>query len=324
MHLNSLIPLIKIKGIEQNPEIFQQQINVIFHNHEAKNYDKIHKEMWESLPLQYELLIKDLNLNLENIKALNLLDIGCGTGLSGELLLRTKLGPLISNITLLDTSSEMLRKASKRLKSWKKNIKIIEGNINKLEEKFDIILISSVLHHIPDYQGFLKEISALQNQNGILIIIHDPLKDSMDHEIYQTRCKNYISYLKQHPKRRNIITKVIEKIGRILQRKSYIDDINKELLERNIISEPLSEPELWSVTDIHVEGLPYSANMGISKLKVEAALPQYQLLSFRTYGFYGSLYSNLQGKFKRSELDLIQSKDKMGRNLSSAWRKISP
>lgn len=322
MHLNSLIPLINAKGIEKNPQVFHEQINIVFHNHEAKKYDEIHQEMWESLPLQYNLLINDLNTSFQDLKDLKLLDIGCGTGLSAELLLSTPLGTSIKEITLLDTSSEMLSKACKRVRRWGKKTEIVEGDIRRLDGKFDVVLISSVLHHIPDYMAFLKQVSDLHNENGILIIIHDPLKESLMSKIYQSRCEEYTNYLKYHPTKKSIITRGLSKLKRVFRKKDYIADVNKELLSKGIISEALSEVELWSVTDIHVEGLPYSSNIGVSKSRITESLIDYQLLSFRTYAFYGSLQSNLKGKFKQLELELIRAKDDQGRNLSSIWRKI--
>lgn len=323
MHLNSLIPLIQAKGIEKDPQIFHQYINIVFHNHEARRYDQIHKEMWESLPLQYELLINDLNKSHRQFNGLRLLDIGCGTGLSSELLLRTSLGASINEITLLDTSSEMLKTAKNRLLYRDKAVKVVEGEVQKLDGRFDVILISSVLHHIPDYTSFLKQVSALQNENGILMVIHDPLKESIESETYQFRCKQYMSYLEQNPISRSIFKRGIQKIARMLSKENYIHKVNKELISKNIIREPLTETELWSVTDIHVEGLPYSSKTGISKSNMINSLPDYQLVNFRTYGFYGMLQSNLQGKFKQLELDLIFSNDEYGRNLGSIWRKIN-
>jgi len=321
MHLDSLTPLIKQKGFGHDPIAFHKEINIVFHNHEAKRYDKIHKEMWESLPLQYKLLINDLGFT--HSKNLRLLDIGCGTGLSSDLLLRTKLGKSIESITLLDTSSNMLIKAVKRLRSWRKSVEIVEGTIGCLKGKFDIILISSVLHHIPDYKSFLRELTDLQEQNGILIIIHDPLRESIESKTYQYRCKEYQSYYRKDHPNNNLILRIILKLKGLIFKDDYIGEVNKELITKGVISEPLTATELWSVTDIHVEGLPYSLNVGISKSEMTEALIDYQLLSFRTYAFYGTLYSNLNEIFKKKEQNLITSHDQYGRNLSSMWIRIS-
>src|SRR5690606_38168246 len=105
---------------------------------------------------------------------LSLLDIGCGTGLSSQLLLASELGKSINQITLADTSAEMLEQATQKARSWGKPFKVALGEISQLNETFDVIMISSVLHHIPDIKGFMKEVDRLLNPGGILIHMQDP------------------------------------------------------------------------------------------------------------------------------------------------------
>src|SRR4051794_22182770 len=77
-----LIPLMHAKSVTLAPAEFHQVVNLTYHRFEANVYDEDHREMWESLPIQFALLIKDL-LRQEAMPPQNLrvLDIGCGTGL---------------------------------------------------------------------------------------------------------------------------------------------------------------------------------------------------------------------------------------------------
>lgn len=318
----SLIPLIRKKSAITDPEKFQNLVNVIFHDFESKHYDELHSEMWESLPQQYQLLADDIAPQLQNRSGLKLLDIGCGTGLATEMLLKTGTGAHITEVHLLDTSAKMLNLALKRAASWGKKVKTINGDISGVDDRYDVIIISSVLHHIPDLAGFLAKVSELQSPGGLFITIHDPNSGSLESEAYINRSEEY----RQHAaasgaKKPELGKRIVNKLKRVLKVPTYIDQVNKELLRGHIINEPLSEVELWSITDIHVEGLPYSTGKGISKELLTGSLPQYSLASYRTYAFFGLLYSNLDDVYKKKETGLSANNDPYGRNFGSVWVK---
>src|SRR5450631_1377150 len=117
--LQSLSPVMEKYGVTCSPEQFHEGVNLAFHRAESQVYDEIHRCMWESLPRQMDLLV------LDSIAAgaapgfdLSALDIGCGTGLASELLLRTELGRVITEFDLLDTSAEMLERIKSRASGW--------------------------------------------------------------------------------------------------------------------------------------------------------------------------------------------------------------
>jgi SAM-dependent methyltransferase len=321
--LNSLLPLIEKKALVKDAEAFHSIVNVIFHDHEAKSYDAIHDEMWQSLPYQYQLLVDDIRDHIKPQQKLKLLDIGCGTGLATELILNTRLGSNINEIHLLDTSLAMLNKAKNRAKTWNKNFKVIHGAIEELDDTYDLIIISSVIHHIPDLSNFLKIVGQHQKNNALLLTIHDPAFETVQSNIYRNRCEEYRLYYQQTERssRISLGKRLINKFKRMLKPQNYIEDINKELLERGIIKEPLNSAELWSITDIHVEDLPYSASSGISRQLLIDALPEYNLLSYRTYAFFGALSSCLTTTYKQKEQELSLIGDLNGRNFGSIWIK---
>jgi len=319
--LASLIPLIEQKSKINDPVEFHAAINVAFHDVEAKHYDSIHDEMWQSLPFQYQLLVNDISGRFVNKKGLKLLDIGCGTGLATNMLLDAGLKPYVDEITLLDTSAVMLSYASKRAKNWNKKVRLINGDVGKADGFYDIIIISSVLHHIPDLHAFLQQVNSLQHPEGILITIHDPTNEALQSITYQERAARYNAYLQQHPHSPSFKQKLVNRITRLLSGKDYISSVNKVLLKANVIKEPLTAPELWSVTDIHVEDLPYSANSGIALSYLKRCLSEYNILSYRTYAFFGVLYSNLPDYLKKEERELSMKADSLGRNFASIWVK---
>jgi 2-polyprenyl-3-methyl-5-hydroxy-6-metoxy-1,4-benzoquinol methylase len=328
MSYNSLLPLIKKTKSTLSPEKFQERINIVFHDFEASHYDAMHTDMWGSLQEQINLLIDDLfaSNTLENHQ-LSLLDIGCGTGLSTQILLNSKLGEQIGQITLLDTSPNMLKLASEKAKNWGKKFKTVNSYLADLNECFDVIIISSVLHHIPDLEMFLSQVDKALNPGGILIHIQDPNGDYLNDAEYKQRKTRYEKELQSIPKRKKatdfIPKPVLKSIKRILNKKDYIDKINDQLLAEKTIHKRMTADEIWSVTDIHVETKSDFVNKGISLQFLKNQLKNFELIKMRSYGFFGYLKSDLLDSYKVHEEQFIKENQVNGRNISCIWIKNS-
>ncbi|MEC4004395.1 class I SAM-dependent methyltransferase [Flavobacterium sp. SUN052] len=326
MSLESLKPLIKKTGSKLSVEEFQSVVNVVFHDYEAEHYDVMHVDMKKSLQEQIDLLIGDL-LKDETFKSNNksLLDVGCGTGMSTELLLNSKIGSTLHKISLLDTSPKMLQFAEEKAKKWNVNYELINADISNLDTKYDIIIICSVLHHIPNLEVFLNKIKMLLNTNGILIHLQDPNGDYLTNNDYRKRLDIYEKETTDAHKSFNIRDLIPKKIkhyiSRKLGRKTYIDLVNDKLLELNAINKRMTADEIWSITDIHVETKDIIENKGISFNFLKKQLSDFSIVSQRSYGFYGLLKSDLSEEFQEKESELINKNDLTGRNIACLWKK---
>ena len=97
-----------------------------------------------------------------------ILDFGGGTGL-----LALPLAQQAKSVTLVDISERMLEQA--RLKADQqeiKNIQFLEQDIlvNPLEQQFDLIVVSRVLHHMPDIDATLAMFHHHLRENGQVFI----------------------------------------------------------------------------------------------------------------------------------------------------------
>lgn len=325
MSYNSLLPLIHKTKSSLSPEKFQERINIVFHDFEANHYDSMHTDMWGSLQQQINLLVDDL-FAYKGIESheLSLLDVGCGTGLSTQILLNSKLGQHINQLTLLDTSPNMLKHATEKAKNWNKKFKTVNCYLGDLNEKFDIIIISSVLHHIPDLELFLKQVDNALNSNGILIHIQDPNGDYLNDVLYHQRRIEYekVIALSKNRKLADFIPKPLFRlVKRMVNRKDYIDHINDQLLAEKTILRRMTADDIWSVTDIHVETKSDTLNKGISLLFLQNQLKNLDLIKMRSYGFFGYLKSDLIDKYKAKEEQFINENQVNGRNISCVWIK---
>jgi len=320
----ALAPIRKIMdrhGARCSTEEFHEAVNITFHNFEAEVYDQEHQDMWESLPQEFNRLAGDCAEASKNHDELSLLDIGCGTGLATDCLLKTALGSKITRIDLLDTSLTMLKQVAERARGWSVPFTINEGLVDSLPKgkKYSLIVTCSVLHHVPDVPGFLRTVRSLQSDGGIYMHLQDPNGDYLkDPEYLQRVARAESRKLLPESISRFSPKRVFGRIYRELigkQRDAYCDKTNRALLKTGIIRTPLSVAEIYSITDIHV-----ADGTGISIQKMMSWMPDYDLISERSYAFFGKLWSDLSPQFKKLEEDLAEEKNLNGMHVGAAWK----
>ena len=143
-------------------------------NDEFNHFNKIAKEWWKPygkfkilhdiLPIRMEYILK--NLKNKKIKDIEILDLGCGGGLTCEAL--SRLGANVSGIDFVKTNIKVAKNHA--LKS-KLNINYILGDIEKIKikKKFDLILALEVIEHLDNLQDFIKNLKKNLKPNGIII-----------------------------------------------------------------------------------------------------------------------------------------------------------
>jgi 2-polyprenyl-3-methyl-5-hydroxy-6-metoxy-1,4-benzoquinol methylase len=295
-------------GNRCTPEEFRQIVNVVFHRYESVQYDEIHRSMWESLPGIFNVLATAAIPHLKS--DLRLLDVGCGTGLSTTLLLHTPVGPRIAAGVFVDTSEEMIRIARGRSRRWGLQSRFEIGTIADVTERFDLVLVSSVMHHIPDLGAFLKDVTERLTPGGLFIHLQDPNGEA-NRDVVDTR-KQELSQL-ANPRKWSWWDRI--KLRLWLQDR-YIQKTNQELLRRRIILQPLSDEEIWSITDIHDD------DRGISLNEMTRALDtHFRQVKTASYAFYGKLASDLPEELRSAEARLLESGDMNGTIMCGVWRR---
>ena len=117
----------------------------------------------QSLRIRYILDV----LSRKKINKIKILDVGCGGGLISEGLYN-----LGANVTGIDFIKTNIRVA--KIHAQKNNLKINyhvkDFEKEKIESKFDVIIIFEVLEHLNNWELFLKKIRFNLKKNGVLII----------------------------------------------------------------------------------------------------------------------------------------------------------
>jgi tRNA (cmo5U34)-methyltransferase len=127
---------------------------------------------WDQNPMHWDRSVAIANEIKKLIllkKQMVALEYGAGTGI-GSFLLKDYL----KEITLMDSSSEMMRVMNDKIKTTKvKNLKTLNFDLEHEDYKggkFDLIFTQMVLHHIIDIENIVKKFYNLLNPEGYLAI----------------------------------------------------------------------------------------------------------------------------------------------------------
>ena len=142
---------------------------------EYNHFNSLSNEWWDDngkfkvlhqiRPIRMEYILSQTNIN--NLKNLDFLDVGCGGGLICEPI--AKLG---GNVTGIDFVNENIKLAKKHARERKIKINYVCDDIEKLNfnKKFDIIIMFEILEHLDDWRNFLKKAKKNLKKNGKIII----------------------------------------------------------------------------------------------------------------------------------------------------------
>lgn len=135
--------------------------------YDDNSFFKEYKSMRESKINANELIeIPIMKGMLPEIKGKKVLDLGCGDGCMSRYFAEKG----ASQVLALDISENMIAEAEKQTtySNVKYDIMAME-DLNKIQDKFDIVFSSLAFHYIEDFGKLMNDISNLLNKGGILI-----------------------------------------------------------------------------------------------------------------------------------------------------------
>jgi ubiquinone/menaquinone biosynthesis C-methylase UbiE len=162
-------------------QIFERRIteeNVRRHDAVAAKYETFHPEIFNVT--EQRRLARELNRALDHVRTNHRrgLDYGCGTGnLTEKLLLRGM------RIWAADVSSEMLSIVRERYSEQERGGSLttvhlpLDLPLRFPDRHFAFVGAYSVLHHIPDYLGAVRELMRVLDRGGVIYIDHESNED---------------------------------------------------------------------------------------------------------------------------------------------------
>ena len=142
-------------------------------NHRAESFDSPKNQFLADLVCQH--LVKQV----PDLSNKSILDFGGGTGL-----IALPLAKQAKSVTLVDIADKMLAQARLKIESQKlANLSLIQQDLllEPLEEEFDLIIVSRVLHHMPNLDDSLSMFKEHLTHGGQLFIADFTLPDGETH-----------------------------------------------------------------------------------------------------------------------------------------------
>lgn len=138
-------------------------------------YEKFHqkttfqKKVINTKNFTYRIILGVINNHVNSFTNKTILDVGCGAG-TVSLYLANK-GASIVGIDISRKAIDSCKKSARILK-LKDKTQFICNTIEKIKfrRKFDVIICSEIIEHIPKDKAFLKRIHKLLKKNGLLIL----------------------------------------------------------------------------------------------------------------------------------------------------------
>ena len=139
---------------------------------EFDHFSKLAAEWWKKegkfkilhqiMPLRIQYILD----NIKQIEKLDILDLGCGGGLTCEPLSRLK-----ANVTGIDFIKENIKIAKDHAYKSNLNIKYIHGDLESLniKKKYDLILMLEVIEHLDHWEQLINQIKKNLKPKGTII-----------------------------------------------------------------------------------------------------------------------------------------------------------
>ncbi|NQT92203.1 MAG: class I SAM-dependent methyltransferase [Lentisphaerae bacterium] len=152
--------------------------NVRVHATEYRDYFCRHPELTNFVQQNRLARIVRTAVNLLPGKPSDVLDLGCGTGY-----LYLRFLDMGLHVTGVDLSAEMLGVLKENIPECRKShaklvnmgaVEFLKGN----KEMFSFISMSAFLHHLYDYEVLLKAACAALKEEGVLLILFEPMKQT--------------------------------------------------------------------------------------------------------------------------------------------------
>lgn len=226
------------------------RVNELYHDAENAAYADMHPEIFVAEQRRWSRMLR---AHLPKGKALRCLDIGAGTGFVGRQLL--PLLPEGSELICADISQAMLDICADALPALRPGVavqvlKLSDEHLPVEDASVDVVLMNSVLHHVPDAELFLAEIARVLRPGGLLFIGHEPNRRFYAHALLVCQFKLFRAL---SPRR--LAGKILAVIGvikpGIARPDPVCDAVNRGLLAEGLVQVPLSRHEISALVDIH-------------------------------------------------------------------------
>jgi SAM-dependent methyltransferase len=168
-------------GPSQPLRVLVDEVNKLYHEHEAAGYEATHPEIFEQLPPLWRKMlatfdslpsVNDVASSTRGPK-LRILNLGCGTGFEAGTCLSHLGRDRIERLVCYDPSEEMLEQSRRTLAAWGDLVEYVSAS-NSLLGQFDVLVTNAVLHHMLDPVQAILDIAPLLSPGAAWLCGHEP------------------------------------------------------------------------------------------------------------------------------------------------------
>jgi 2-polyprenyl-6-hydroxyphenyl methylase/3-demethylubiquinone-9 3-methyltransferase len=126
----------------------------------------------EFIKINAKRIVNKKQSEIQLLKGLNCLDVGCGGGILSEPLKR--LGAIVTGIDASDKAIEIAKEHSLKTRleiTYKctNTSELVESKKENFINKFDVVIASEVIEHVNNRGKFLSDISKLSRPGGLIV-----------------------------------------------------------------------------------------------------------------------------------------------------------
>jgi SAM-dependent methyltransferase len=305
-------------------------LNHLYHEVEARYYDRRHAEIWVQEEEVLRVLLGTVAARLPS-HPVSVLDFACGTGFAISQAINVLGVARIRSVVCIDLSERMLAYCRERIEPQFQGTQYLTDLAQLRKEgrdrtTFDLILTNSALHHLYDWRGLVRSLSGRLRVGGLYLMGHEP---SMRFYVNKEIQSAYARFLREWKWRRLLSS---AKWKAFVRRKVGLEaDVPRETArlayERGLVRRPLSAQTVQSLVDYHVP-IPQESASSARGFDIESLEEEFyksfglRLVSARTYAYLGSfIVPTLPRKWREVVVQLTEKYPRDGSSVCALWRK---
>lgn len=165
-----------------------------FYDHYHQKNDRFHAVIQANNFTYYYHFALLAAAGLSDVKGLHILDVGCGVGTMS--LYFAAQGAQVTGVDISPRAIAIAQAAAKDIGLH--NVTFINGEVQKGRGKYDLVLCSEIVEHVPDESGFLRLIQSNLRKGGTLILT-TPSKENLLYRLgYYTSFDAEVGHLRRY------------------------------------------------------------------------------------------------------------------------------
>jgi len=320
-------------GPTQPVSVLVAELNQLYHEHEAANYETTHPEIFDQLPPLWREMIGQVDLlrphsaaSYPSLGRLRILDFGCGTGFEAVQCLLAFGAERIERLVCYDCSPRMLDRCRRSLNSAGCQIEFLEdlASLDAAAGEFNLLLTNSVLHHLVDPVGALREISPLISRDAFWLCGHEP----SSRFLANSDCASELRRYRARDRWRRLLS--VRRCSRRMLRWAGFTELPEDYAARRAFERSMFEHRppgavVSRLVDYHVvtsaNNMEETRGLDFRSLQ-DAFAGEWDLTWRRTYSFFGPHYEGrLPRRWREEARRLAGAYPDDGANFCVVWRR---